>query len=293
MAGLDPATAPFYEFRSEEIKQTAFRLDGVLAPREDGDEPWVFIEVQFQPDENFYRRLFAEIFLFLHRAPKARPWRALILYPDALVERIPAGYANLVELTEIHRVDISCHRGENRGTTGWELLRLIVDDGTAAVARAQRLIQAQSASGPGAKPARAMLDLVNFIETVLVYKLPQCTREEIQTMIGLTDIDLKQTRFYQDVFAEGQQDGIALGVTQGISQGISQGLSQGISLGISQGLSLGENQLLLRQIRRRFGTLPQWVEDKLSQASTRQKELWGDRILDAPSLEVLFAEIGE
>ena len=112
-------------------------------------------------------------------------------------------------------------------------------------------------------------------------------------MIGLTDIDLKQTRFYQDVFAEGQQDGIALGVTQGISQGISQGLSQGISLGISQGLSLGENQLLLRQIRRRFGTLPQWVEDKLSQASTRQKELWGDRILDAPSLEVLFAEIGE
>ena len=108
-------------------------------------------------------------------------------------------------------------------------------------------------------------------------------------MIGLTDIDLKQTRFYQDVFAEGQQDGIALGVTQGISQG----LSQVISLGISQGLSLGENQLLLRQIRRRFGTLPQWVEDKLSQASTRQKELWGDRILDAPSLEVLFAEIGE
>ncbi len=80
-------------------------------------------------------------------------------------------------------------------------------------------------------------------------------------MIGLSDIDLKQTRFYQDVLAEG--------------------------------LSLGENQLLLRQIRRRFGTLPQWVEDKLSQASTRQKELWGDRILDAPSLEVLFAETGE
>jgi hypothetical protein len=47
LPGLDPATAPFYEFHSEEIKQTAFRLDGVLAPREDGDEPWVFIEVQF------------------------------------------------------------------------------------------------------------------------------------------------------------------------------------------------------------------------------------------------------
>jgi predicted transposase YdaD len=41
----------------------------------------------------------------------------------------------------------------------------------------------------------------------LVYKLPRLTREEIQQMLGFTDIDIKQTRFYQDVYAEGEQEG--------------------------------------------------------------------------------------
>ena len=108
-------------------------------------------------------------------------------------------------------------------------------------------------------------------------------------MIGLTDIDLKQTRFYQDVFAEGQQAGFAEGQQAGFAEGYKIGFAQGFY----QGLSQGANQLLMRQIRSRFGTLPEWVEDKLSRASTRQKELWGDRILDAPSLEVLFAQSGE
>jgi predicted transposase YdaD len=38
---------------------------------------------------------------------------------------------------------------------------------------------------------------LNFIETILVYKLPHLTREEIKQMIGIQDIDLRQTRFYQ------------------------------------------------------------------------------------------------
>ena len=46
-----------------------------------------------------------------------------------------------------------------------------------------------------------------FIETIVVYKLPQLSREEIRDMIGLKDIELKQTRFYQDVFKEGHQEG--------------------------------------------------------------------------------------
>jgi predicted transposase YdaD len=38
--------------------------------------------------------------------------------------------------------------------------------------------------------------ILDLIETILVYKLPTFTRKEIQTMLGLTDHDLKQTRFY-------------------------------------------------------------------------------------------------
>ena len=41
----------------------------------------------------------------------------------------------------------------------------------------------------------------------MVYKLPRLSREEIQEMLGFTDVDLKQTRFYQDVHGEGREEG--------------------------------------------------------------------------------------
>jgi predicted transposase YdaD len=45
--------------------------------------------------------------------------------------------------------------------------------------------------------------ILDLIETMLVYKLPALSREEIQTMIGLTNQDLKKSRFYQEVRGEG------------------------------------------------------------------------------------------
>lgn len=47
--------------------------------------------------------------------------------------------------------------------------------------------------------------LADFVVTILVPKLPKLSREEIQTMLELIDTDLKQIRFYQEVFAERRQ----------------------------------------------------------------------------------------
>ena len=53
-----------------------------------------------------------------------------------------------------------------------------------------------------------MMAIMNLIETILVYKLPTLSREEIRNHArDLTDTDLKQTRFYQEVFTEGRQEG--------------------------------------------------------------------------------------
>ena len=40
-------------------------------------------------------------------------------------------------------------------------------------------------------------------------------REVIQKMLELTDADLKQSHFYQDVFAEGEQEGLQKGRQEG------------------------------------------------------------------------------
>jgi predicted transposase YdaD len=47
-------------------------------------------------------------------------------------------------------------------------------------------------------------ELLDWVETILVYKLLRLSREEMQTMLGSSDVELKQTRFYKEVFAEGR-----------------------------------------------------------------------------------------
>jgi predicted transposase YdaD len=58
--------------------------------------------------------------------------------------------------------------------------------------------------------------------------------------------------------------------------------------GREQGQHEGQLALLRRQIERRFGALPAWVEQKLSQSSAEDLEAVGLRVLDATALEDLF-----
>ena len=55
-----------------------------------------------------------------------------------------------------------------------------------------------------------------------------------------------------------------------------------------KGIEKGEAMLLQRLLARRFGTLSNDVVAKIAAASSRQLELWGDRVLDAPSLDDVF-----
>jgi hypothetical protein len=44
----------------------------------------------------------------------------------------------------------------------------------------------------------------------------------------------------------------------------------------------------MRLLTRRFGQLPESVDMLLSQASTAELEAWGERILDAATLDEVF-----
>jgi predicted transposase/invertase (TIGR01784 family) len=49
-------------------------------------------------------------------------------------------------------------------------------------------------------------ELIELIETVILYKLPRLNREEIQAMLQVSDI--RQTRVYQEAKEEGRKEGI-------------------------------------------------------------------------------------
>ncbi len=63
---------------------------------------------------------------------------------------------------------------------------------------------------------------------------------------------------------------------------------EAIQDGIKEGIQQGELALLKRQIIRRFGRIPPWVDALLDNADTNDIELWADRIFDAASIEDLF-----
>jgi hypothetical protein len=54
----------------------------------------------------------------------------------------------------------------------------------------------------------------------------------------------------------------------------------------------GEATLLHRLLARRFGPLPEWVDDRLRRASIEELETWGDRVLDAAELADVFEDRG-
>jgi predicted transposase/invertase (TIGR01784 family) len=50
------------------------------------EKPLYVVEVQFQPDEDLYYRLFGELFLFLRQYKPSHPWRIVVIYPSRTIE---------------------------------------------------------------------------------------------------------------------------------------------------------------------------------------------------------------
>ncbi|MBF0148026.1 MAG: DUF4351 domain-containing protein [Magnetococcales bacterium] len=53
-----------------------------------------------------------------------------------------------------------------------------------------------------------------------------------------------------------------------------------------------EAMILMRQLRRRFGTIPEWVNEKVAQADLSSLEVWSLRFVDAQSLDAVFTDKG-
>ena len=68
-----------------------------------------------------------------------------------------------------------------------------------------------------------------------------------------------------------------------------QWLQEGKQKGEQEGRRKGEAAMLLRQLERRFGALPDWARDRIAAADTAALEEWGLRVLDAGSLDDVLA----
>ena len=57
---------------------------------------------------------------------------------------------------------------------------------------------------------------------------------------------------------------------------------------IKKGIQMGELKILRRQIKKRFGSVPNWAEERLGKLSAKELEELSVRVHDAKSMETLL-----
>ena len=199
LLGLDYA-GDTYCFSSEEIKQTAFRIDGLFKPvSDDPEQPIIFVEVQYQVDNDFYGRLFSELTLYLYLKKPERDWLILLIYPNRSIEKKASiEFLPFLNLPQVHRIYLEDYQDRTDLSPSLEFIRLIVSDKEQTISRAKDLAE---------RLDKVDVEGLDLIETILVYKLPHLSREEIKQMLSVYEVKLQDTRFYQEVSAEGEQKG--------------------------------------------------------------------------------------
>ena len=272
LGGLSPAEsaqqAPGYTFQSVELKQTAFRIDGVLLPHSpEGDRPVWFVEVQFQKDPILYHRLFSEMTLFLRQNSNILDWRVVVLFPRHSFEPDSTDlYRELLQSDRVFRVFIEDFPTTADLPLSLALVKLITEPESKAIEVAKDLLERVPQE---TVEDLSIADLMDLIKTIVMYKFEQLSREEIEAMLGLAD--LKQTRVYQEALEEGLERGLL----QGLERGLLQGLERGLEQGLEQGLKRDRQELVKPLLERLFGDL----DESLQGAIVSLSELSPDRFV--------------
>jgi predicted transposase/invertase (TIGR01784 family) len=196
-----PPQATEYRFDSVEVKETAFRADGVfLPPTPEGNV--YFGEVQQARDNLLYERLMAEISIFAYRDRDSfKDWRAVVIYPSRDIEQerleLVQEFLASSRITRIYLDEL----GEIEDLPwGLALMVLTILPSEEMLAKAKEMLQrfsVEDATSPEtSKEGSAILDLVI---TAIVYKFSELTRDEVLTMLGL---ELKEPRAFQEIREE-------------------------------------------------------------------------------------------
>ncbi|MEM1309469.1 MAG: Rpn family recombination-promoting nuclease/putative transposase [Cyanobacteria bacterium P01_H01_bin.153] len=256
-----PEAAQSYQFASVELKQTAFRIDGVFLPPDGQPEaPLFFLEVQFQRDPLLYRRLLSEVLLYLRQHPPVRDWQAVVIYPNPSVEAAEPALQEFLDTRRVQVIYLNQLGAIAELPPGLGILRLLIEPTETVPTAARGLIERVQQS---ARPVADISKLVELIETIVVYTFPRLAREEIAEMLGLSE--LKETRVYQETREEA----------------------------LREGREEEARSLLTRQLTRKLGPLPEAIEEQINQLSLEALETLGEAIFDLSALSDLEAWLAE
>lgn len=255
-----------YQFNSIEIKQIAFRLDGVFKPTEiELDLPIIFVEVQFQADKQFYARFFSEIFLYLKQYQPKEDWKAVVIFPKRSIDNgNTQHYKMLLDSPNVSRIYLEDFKTATDNLY-LQLIQMIISNQNDTLTVAKKLIsEAQD---------NEQIVLLDLVESIMLYKFSDLSREEIKKMLDLSTVDMTQTRVYKEAFLEGEHTGFLKGEHKGFLE--------------------GEFSLFYKLLETRFGSLPENILSRLKQANKERLENWAMALLSAKTLDDVFTKIDD
>ena len=243
------ADAEGYQFTTAEIKEKAFRFDGIFIPTTD-DKPIFFLEVQFQPKNDFYWEYLSEIFLYLNQYRPANKWQAVAIFAKRNCEpEIIEHVQEMITSNRIIRVYLEDWLQQEVNSLTIAIIQLIL----APEAQTPELAKQINEKVQREPDIDLQDQVVKFIETVLVYKFPRLSRQEIEAMFTFND--LKNTRVYQDA----KQEGLQLGKQEGLQRQVA---------------------MLLKILNRKFGKLSPRTTNRITKLSVMQLENLAEVIFD-------------
>ncbi len=170
-------TAQNYTFPSVEVKQTAFRLDGIFEGSSP-DLPTYFIEVPFQEDRRFFDRALPEIMLYLAQKEGVTDWRLVVwVARPSLLPPLPIKYRLLsanISIISLNQLPAGAEQ-----SLGGNLIDLIV----CPVQQAQERVVALRARLQNLTEPTLQGLLVDLMETVLMYKFAHWSRQEMEASL--------------------------------------------------------------------------------------------------------------
>ena len=254
-----------YNFSSPVLKSLERRIDGLFAPdRHDG--PAYVIEFQGQPAPGAWYNLLAKVGLYGEEHPEDDV-RGLLIYlreRDRPSRPRRRGDCGLVREVVLERVLPEWLAREPDNPFVAALAPLVIADETVLKAQAPALWRTvERAALPPAHRER----LAEVLEFWFFERFRGLTAKEIWAMLDFVT-PIQETRAYQSIFAEGKEEGKAEGKAEGLAE--------------------AKANTLKRQLARRFGALPAWVEERIGAASTAQLDFWLDGIFDVDSVEGLI-----
>ncbi|MCW9682840.1 DUF2887 domain-containing protein [Dolichospermum planctonicum UHCC 0167] len=200
----------------------------------------------FNQNQIFTGELIAEINIYLNQFKPVQDWHGIALFGKRSLDvgELTAYQQELINSGRIKRIYLD---ELPPGSIGMGLIELIVSK----EAQAPELVKTLMArTKTEIENDREKQGIIELLETVLLSKFSQLSRQEIEAMFLVSDI--KQTRVYQEAKQEGRQEG----------------------------RQNGEMILLIRQLSKRFGKLKDIYIENINSLNIEQLENLGEALLD-------------